>query len=270
MKNIVLLISFMFCSFYHTYSQGLIITYEETVTLPTMNFSQIDNPQIRTAVENSMRDRNRNQSKTTQLLINNGTSIYKVGASEHQGRETLEGKEGNTSMSGSIAMQSNATTPHTIYKNHLDRLMLAQASVSGKEYLIEEPFTEIKWKIGRKKKTISGYECIEATTKTANGAPVTAWYTPDIPVSDGPSSYWGLPGLILYLDVNDGFRVISCTSIEQVNDLATLDAPNTGEKISRNQYDKMMAELMQRTQDNARIERGENSIRSSGTMTIIR
>jgi len=31
---------------------------------------------------------------------------------------------------------------------------------------------------------------------------VTAWYTPEIPVNQGPENYWGLPGLIL--EVNDG------------------------------------------------------------------
>ena len=31
---------------------------------------------------------------------------------------------------------------------------------------------------------------------------ITAWYTLDIPVNNGPSRYHGLPGLIL--EVNDG------------------------------------------------------------------
>jgi GLPGLI family protein len=35
---------------------------------------------------------------------------------------------------------------------------------------------------------------------------ITAWYTPEIPVSQGPEGYWGLPGLIL--EVNDGKTTI--------------------------------------------------------------
>jgi GLPGLI family protein len=30
---------------------------------------------------------------------------------------------------------------------------------------------------------------------------ITAWYTPEIPVNQGPENYWGLPGLIL--EIND-------------------------------------------------------------------
>ncbi|MCL1974392.1 MAG: GLPGLI family protein [Bacteroidetes bacterium] len=271
MKNVVILLSFVFCSYYHAYTQGLIVMYEETtsVQLPS-NFNQIENSQIRAAIENSMKDRNMVQSKTAKLLVNNGVSVYKTGTSERQDREEMAEKEGNTNMSGSITRQINTTTPYLVYKNHLDRLMQSQANVGGKEYLIEEPLTEIKWKVGRKKRNISGYNCIEATAKTANGAPITAWYTPDIPISDGPSSYWGLPGLILFIDINDGMRVFSCTSIEQANDLLSIEAPSAGEKMSKAQYDKMIADHIQRMQENVRVERGENSIRRNGTMTIIR
>ena len=38
---------------------------------------------------------------------------------------------------------------------------------------------------------------------------ITAWFTPDIPVGQGPGSYWGLPGLIL--EVNDGRTAILCS-----------------------------------------------------------
>ena len=270
MRTITLVISLIFSLHYCAYSQGLRVIYEETITvqLPS-NFNQIDNPQIRAAIENSTKNMSRDRSRTAQLLVNNGASVYKTEEQEQQSKETLADKNGNTSVSGTINVQLNSVSPHTIYKNHLDKVVLTQSIVDGKEYLIDEPLIEFKWKIGRKKKEISDFQCIEATTKTANGVLVIAWYTPDIPVSDGPSSYWGLPGLILYLDVNDGMRVFSCKSVEQVNDLPSIDAPDKGEKISKVQYDKIVAEKVRRMQENNRVERGENSIRSSGT-TVIR
>jgi GLPGLI family protein len=39
---------------------------------------------------------------------------------------------------------------------------------------------------------------------------VTAWYTPEIPVNQGPDKYWGLPGLIL--EVNDG-KTVLCSKV---------------------------------------------------------
>lgn len=40
---------------------------------------------------------------------------------------------------------------------------------------------------------------------------MTAWYTPEIPVNQGPENYWGLPGLIL--EINDGTTTILCSKI---------------------------------------------------------
>ena len=267
MKNSIVLISFILCSFYYAHSQGLLVTYEESYPVPqlTAAFSQIDNPQIRAAVESSMADMKSSRSKTTLLLINNGVSVYKASEEFEQSTNSKTTKEGN--ISGTASIRFTNLSPHTIYKNHLDKLMLSQANFQEKEYLIEEPLTDLKWKIGRSKKVVSGYQCIKATTTTVKGLPVTAWYTPDIPVSDGPASYFGLPGLILYLDIDNGKRVYSCTSIEQTEDMPAINIPDTSEKISRAQYETMVLEMIQRNSD--RTERGENFIKKGGT-TIIR
>ena len=52
---------------------------------------------------------------------------------------------------------------------------------------------------------------------------VTAWYTPQIPVSQGPGEFWGLPGLIL--EINDDKTTILCTKIVM--------NPNDKSKIKR-------------------------------------
>ena len=69
---------------------------------------------------------------------------------------------------------------------------------------------------------------------------VTAWYTLDIPISQGPKEYWGLPGLIL--EVIEGRTVILCSKItlnpkEKINILA----PTKGKKISQAEYQETMA-----------------------------
>ncbi|MDE5969645.1 MAG: GLPGLI family protein [Muribaculaceae bacterium] len=57
-----------------------------------------------------------------------------------------------------------------------------------------------EWTITDSAKTILGYECFKATTDF-KGRHWIAWFTPEIPISDGPWKLHGLPGLIL--EAND-------------------------------------------------------------------
>lgn len=72
---------------------------------------------------------------------------------------------------------------------------------------------------------------------------VTAWYTPQIPVSQGPGPYWGLPGLIL--EVNDGRTTILCDKITvNAADKLVLEAPSKGKNVDQAAYDKILLEKM--------------------------
>jgi GLPGLI family protein len=73
---------------------------------------------------------------------------------------------------------------------------------------------------------------------------ITAWYTPEIPVNQGPESYWGLPGLIL--EVNDGKTVILCSKIVlNAKEKAEIKAPKNGKVISQKEYDETVTKKMQ-------------------------
>lgn len=80
---------------------------------------------------------------------------------------------------------------------------------------------------------------------------ITAWYTPDIPVSQGPESYWGLPGLIL--ETNDGKTMVLCSKVVlNAKEKVVIKAPTAGEVISQKKYDetvvKKIEELKQMSQ----------------------
>jgi GLPGLI family protein len=73
---------------------------------------------------------------------------------------------------------------------------------------------------------------------------VEAWFTQDIETSAGPESYFGLPGLILKVVVDEGTIVYSTLSIDTQTKL-NVKAPTSGKKITREEYRKMMQQQFQ-------------------------
>ncbi|MCM1356876.1 MAG: GLPGLI family protein [Staphylococcus sp.] len=76
-----------------------------------------------------------------------------------------------------------------------------------------EPLGEIQWQISDSTKTILGYECVMATTDY-HGRHWTAWFTPDIPLQDGPWKLSGLPGLILEATESTGQHSFIANGLE--------------------------------------------------------
>lgn len=72
---------------------------------------------------------------------------------------------------------------------------------------------------------------------------ITAWFTPEIPVSQGPGPYWGLPGLIL--EVNDGRTVILCSKLVlNPEERIAINPPSKGKAVSQKEYNTIMEEKM--------------------------
>ncbi len=78
----------------------------------------------------------------------------------------------------------------------------------------DEPFSEIDWVIVEDStKTILDYQCIMATTDF-HGRKWTVWFTPEIPMQDGPWKFCGLPGLIMEASEPSGQHCFTVTGIE--------------------------------------------------------
>lgn len=76
----------------------------------------------------------------------------------------------------------------------------------------DEPFSEMEWTIANDlTKNILGYECIMAQTDY-HGRKWTAWFSPEIPVHDGPWKLHGLPGMVLRAEAGDRF-IIEATEV---------------------------------------------------------
>ncbi|WP_299012752.1 GLPGLI family protein [uncultured Polaribacter sp.] len=172
----------------------------------------------------------------------------------------------------------------TKYKNTKDMVALESTEFFGKKFLISDEMEMPQWELGSETKKIGNYICYKATltkdidpldwtnmrrrnrdddkkkddaktdsTKTIKVSEefempekitVTAWYTPQIPVSNGPGEYWGLPGLIL--EVNQGRTTILCTEIVMnPEDKIKIEQPTKGEEITRKDYTETITKKME-------------------------
>ncbi len=71
------------------------------------------------------------------------------------------------------------------------------------------------WNIGSDTLSVAGYLCQQATC-FFRGRYYTAWFAKDIPVSNGPWKFGGLPGLILKICDNNKFYTWECIKIEHL------------------------------------------------------
>ncbi len=77
---------------------------------------------------------------------------------------------------------------------------------------------------------------------------ITAWYTPEIPISQGPGPYWGLPGLIL--EVTTERTAILCSKlILNPDKKEAVEPPSKGKKVSQAEYDEILAKKMEEMQE---------------------
>ena len=168
----------------------------------------------------------------------------------------------------------------TKYKNVKEGVLLESTEFFGKNFLISEAAKKPNWELGSETRQIGNYTCYKATlvkendafdwrsmrrprrdvakedsTKVEKESPkqtlVTAWYTPQIPVSNGPGNYWGLPGLIL--EINEGRTTILCSEITMnPSEKIEIEKPEKGKKVTREEYTKMMKEKMEEMRDRFR------------------
>lgn len=77
---------------------------------------------------------------------------------------------------------------------------------------------------------------------------VTAWYTPQIPLNQGPGEYWGLPGLIL--EVNANRTTILCSKIVlNPGEKEEIKVPSKGKEVTKQEYNDIMKKKIEEMQE---------------------
>ncbi len=210
--------------------------------------------------------------KTFILNFNKSESTYKQD-------EQLSSPQVNT---GGMQIQILGSGGGTdvLYKNTKDKRYTNKTEISGKRFLIQDELEDYGWKLSGETKTIGKYTCYKATRtreETRSSFSMTdgekeekkekvtietvAWYTTEIPVSNGPELFWGLPGLIL--EVQDGKLTIACTEIVlNPEKKIEIKEPKKGKKVTQAKYEKIIDEhtkdMMERFKNRRGSKNGES------------
>jgi GLPGLI family protein len=229
---------------------------------------KIDSSKMNTEMQAKMMEVMKKQfQKTYTLNFNKEASIYK---------EDVSLDKPQTGMGGDfqVVMVGNGGGMDVLYKNTITNQFSDQKDTMGKIFLVKDTIETIEWNLESETKYIGEYQCYKATyTKEVEVSnmsfnsnneandndkdeepemeerTVTAWYTPQIPVSNGPAKYQGLPGLIL--EVHDGKLTIICSKIVlNPDDKLEIKEPEKGKEVSEKEYDDIMEkktkEMMER------------------------
>jgi GLPGLI family protein len=128
---------------------------------------------------------------------------------------------------------------YTITRNFEKRTIHDYIDLLQKTYIIEDTLPVPKWRIMNDMKEILGHLCMNAVYyDSLKMQRVIGWYAMDIPVTGGPERFYGLPGLILEVDINNGAMVITADKIELKKLTTELDFPKKakGKKIKEKDY----------------------------------
>ncbi|MDG1962481.1 MAG: GLPGLI family protein [Flavobacteriaceae bacterium] len=87
---------------------------------------------------------------------------------------------------------------------------------------------------------------------------VTAWFTPQIPIGHGPGEYWGLPGLILELNI-DRTTLLCSKIVMNPKNMPEIEAPRKGEVVTQEAFQEIVTKKTQELRANWRGRGGRGS-----------
>ena len=126
---------------------------------------------------------------------------------------TMSPEQRRATMSGNSDRQRTGRFTYELFKNYPEGQITTTDRIAVSVYKYEEPYELPEWEILPETKIILGYSCQKATT-TFRGRDYIAWFTIDIPISNGPWKFAGLPGLILNVADTRNHYVFECSGIE--------------------------------------------------------
>jgi len=243
--------------------------------------------QLDSTVSDGMRD------QITAMLKKQSQKEFKLTFTDNESLYKEEIPLDNTSTVSGGGMQFTVMTSggdDELYKNLSENRYASQVELFGKQFLVKDALEKQEWKLVNETKNIGQYTCFKATNTTTRTVMVsettkegeegsgdtrkeeeeiviTAWYTPQIPISNGPANYNGLPGLIL--EINDGSETILCSKIVlNPEGGVAIKEPSKGKVVTDAEYRDIMEKKMQEMNEQFQTDNRKGGEKNSFSIRI--
>lgn len=136
--------------------------------------------------------------------------------------------ENNMGMFGS----SGSEQPNVTYTDLNTNTFITEKKFFEETFLLKDSTRKINWKLTSEMRNIAGYECRRANAIIMDSVYVVAFYTDKIPVSGGPESFTGLPGMILGVALpHNNITWFAKTVTDKSVPVTEIKAPSKGKPI---------------------------------------
>lgn len=135
----------------------------------------------------------------------------------------------------------------TLYKNLKEKIKIEEVEAYSKNYLVKDSLVEINWKIENEYKEIIKIKTRKATFfDKKSETKLIAWYASELNFKNGAYEYWGLPGLVLeielttyYDDNSKDSSIYSAIKVETLKKNKKLIPPTKGTIVNSKELDKI-------------------------------
>jgi len=116
----------------------------------------------------------------------------------------------------------------SVFKDFSTNILEFERKLDSNKILVRDVLIDWDWQLQKGTEIILGYKCKKATTKKY-GTLNTVYYTEELPISDGPFNYSGLPGLILKIS-SEKYEIIAY-EITKKDENVIIEKPKIDNKI---------------------------------------
>jgi GLPGLI family protein len=132
-----------------------------------------------------------------------------------------------------------------IYTDLTNLTSVTQKNVYEEIFLVKDSIRKINWKITDEIRVIAGYTCRRANAVVMDSVYVVAFYTNKIPVSGGPESFTGLPGMILGLALpHENVTWFATKVTDETIPINTITPPDKGTLVNNKELYDILKEVM--------------------------